>query len=343
MKNSIPILVLLSTFTLLAYQNSTAQCNNQIQYDEMDVAELGSDGKPVLSTLIPGSKVFPEYFFEIQYNASNIKYRILEFKHNKTKVFLDTWCFKKVWQDLSPEDISKISRTVNFVAASGDEISFFREFWWHVDKVDPNIYYAGHNIGYSVELINAENNQRLALLDTISLLRQIPAGTPSLYAQHPIVGTIRYTIPKNILKGEMYLKVNIYQRDGDETTALYRIDSQGIDVANRHENDPYWQGYALSVEKFNVKNNKILSSSSKLIEVASEVKAGSPFLITIDEQIDNRAILKITSSATTTVAFSRRLNDVKSVSTMLSKPGPYLISIILDNKVIAAKHILVTQ
>ncbi len=136
-----------------------------------------------------------------------------------------------------------------FVVATGDTISFYREFSW--DKIHngavrrPWSYHALDTLTYSVVLYNAIDSSRITMVDSIGAMPEPQRGAPVLHGNHTIMAQPRFVVPAQNDGDTMYPGVNYYARGTGQycfTRMGYRsidqlwvlTDSASMDYVNRY-------------------------------------------------------------------------------------------------------------
>jgi hypothetical protein len=154
----------------------------------------------------------------------------------------------KAWQKgrITTAPISSYNdstRTNDFVLDSNDTISFYRDFQWYNPKDSRQSldnYFSTDTLDYVVELVNASNGQRLALMDSLGALPMVPPGTPVLYGRHPIIAKIKYPVPSTMAGISAFVRVQLNAR-GDGLYQPIRRDgfsvglSRALEIGKRDE------------------------------------------------------------------------------------------------------------
>lgn len=155
------------------------------------------------------------YQFEMIYDStSRIGYLFSECKQNNKRLHLKSWkCNRLTTAPISKYNDS--SRTDVFTINAGDTISFYRDFRWYEPKhflQSRSNYYSTDTIDYVVDLVDASTGQRLALLDSLGALPQVPPGSPVLYGFHPIMAHVKYIATASISGKSVFMRLQLWTR-----------------------------------------------------------------------------------------------------------------------------------
>lgn len=231
---------------------------------------------------IPELKVSAAYRFDMQYPNATVVYRAAEFKRNGDRLFLPGWIEGEMWDSWTAEQVGDTSKTEGFVLATGDTLSFYRELAWYdpdasaMEQTDTN-FQSLDTLDFIVELVNAGNGQRLALLDSMGVLRRDAPGTPTYYGQRPILALVNYAVPPAMAGIPAFMRTRLYRRGDGEYEPL-RVDEIEFAISDRLT-DPGWTDYIAaytglpggSAPKLNVSDQKE-SRNGRLSVVPNPVK-----------------------------------------------------------------------
>lgn len=175
---------------------------------------------------VHGYELFPYWRFAMTYDSAQVQYEITEFERNHTRIRLANWCSGKKLEE-EAEDLADSTFTETFTVYAGDTISFYRELLWtepYIGGPSNGLYYARDTLDFAVEMLDAFTGARLALLDSIGALREIPSGLPDFYGTHPVMAIVTYRVPPALNGKSVYLRLCPSAR-GDGQYKTLRIDN----------------------------------------------------------------------------------------------------------------------
>lgn len=231
---------LLPLFVIAGY----SQCN---QVPNFDVGPVRPDGTLIDSLAIPPEEIYASYGFEMSYDSSFTLYRVSDVELNGARVKLATWCPGKNLEGLSSADLSDSSTTTDFTVSTGDSITFYRELSW-IQKTDSGLvqslsyYRALDTLDYVVELVDSATGNRLVMLDSLGVLRNVSGTTPSVYGNRLIMAAVDYIVPPSLNGKTVFLRVLLYSR-GEGDYYFNRTDRWGIGLKRRLAH-PFYQAVA---------------------------------------------------------------------------------------------------
>jgi hypothetical protein len=150
--------------------------------------------------------------FEQNYDSVKVRYRITEFRRNAGVLRLKDWCANDEVEALSDSALSAQSRSETILLATGDTISFYREFLWFNPFNNgrmPDNYRSTDSLIFAVELIDAATHVRLALLDSLGAYPRSTFGTPLLHGTRPIMAITRWETPSELAGDSVYLRISL--------------------------------------------------------------------------------------------------------------------------------------
>ncbi len=195
----------------------------------------GGDDPLAGKDTIPRSWFSAAYFYEMVYDPDcRVRYTVTEFKRNGARVKLLHWKDRQVYH-VDAWTLSYNSRTVTIPVVPGDTLSCFREFMWYnpgTHSQDTANYAAADTLDFSIELVSATTNQRLALLDTLGCLANASPGAPVMYGMRPIMANVDYIVPSSLGSDSAFLRVLLYPR-GSGKYHFMREDRTTVGWSNR--------------------------------------------------------------------------------------------------------------
>lgn len=257
------MIVLCVLFLALLAVHSNAQCDSlrQVQMSNDTMFAVNQDGTLDRANFVLSNELTPYYYYEYQQDSVTVTLRIGEFSWNSNWIHLE-WCDQKQYNfdvqadtarwDYTNAQLSAISRTQNFTVQGGDTLGFYRELFWY-DKTsssfNANHFVSDDDLAYSVELVNASNEQRVMLLDSISL-KSSSTQTPCMFLLRPVIARIGHVVPSNTSTFDGYLRVNVYSSNSTDN-AFIRMDDLTLALSKAHLVDAGWKQYAQNVETAN--------------------------------------------------------------------------------------------
>lgn len=178
-------------------------------------------------------------------------YRISDVELNGERIKLKTWCPGKNLEGLNNADLSDSSTTNDFMVSTGDSITLYRELSWLqitdsglVQSVD--YYRALDTLDYVIELVEASTGNRLVMLDSLGVLRNVSGTTPSIYGNRSIMAEVGYEVPPSLNGKTVFLRVLLYSR-GSGGYYFNRTDRWGTGLKRRLAN-PFYRAVAYYID-----------------------------------------------------------------------------------------------
>lgn len=223
MKQFMWILFFLSVLALAA-RRGQAQPSLPPPYERPDLWTVVQDS--MIAGLVDGSgdtiapnQISGDYTFAMVYDStSRISYTFTEPWLNGNRLTLDKWVNGRSVN--AHEDILSFnSRTKNFKVKTGDVVRFYREWDWinlQTNLKDTFTFFCRDTLSYSVELIRSYDMSRLVLLDSITVMPQMPAGSFHFYGPHNFMAAVEYQIPAWIDGDSVCMRVRVRARGSGE-------------------------------------------------------------------------------------------------------------------------------
>lgn len=107
-------------------------------------------------------------------DSCHVRYLVSDVRINGNRIGLKNWCFREAIRNLEADSLSTISRTSTVSYATGDTMSFYREFMWYNPATQTRTatnFRSKDTLDWVVELIDASDGSRLALIDSVGVLR----------------------------------------------------------------------------------------------------------------------------------------------------------------------------
>lgn len=229
---------------LLSGETGYGQCD---QVPNFAAGPVAADSTIVSAYAVPSTEIYASYGFEMSYDSSFTFYRISDVELNGARVKLETWCPGKNLEGLSNASLSDSSTTIDFDVYTGDSLAFYRDLSWlhYTDSgmvQSLNYYRALDTLDYVVELVEASTGNRLVMLDSLGVLRNVSGTTPSIYGNNLIMAKVDYVVPSTLNGKTVFLRVLLYSR-GSGTYYFNRTDRWGIGLKRRLVN-PFYQAVA---------------------------------------------------------------------------------------------------
>lgn len=186
----------------------------------------------------PGGTIYDRfssaYHFEFNYDQSATVFIVTEPMHNAQKLRWSGWCKMREIRDLEPPQLSDTSHTESFVVQEGDQVSVYRELSWIGGSLAafPTTYFARDTLDFAIVITDAVTGGRLALLDSIGLLRQVPTGSPTYYGSAPNAARLTWTVPPEHSGRSIEIGIRLYMR-GDGEYNPGRMDRMTVNLSDR--------------------------------------------------------------------------------------------------------------
>lgn len=240
-----------------------AQCDslNQVQLQLDTMYATNEDGTMDRDNIVLSNEIVPYFSFDYQQDSCRVRFRIGEFSWNHHWIHLQ-WCDGKVYNfdpagdsakwDYTNAQLSAISRTRTFQVQGGDTLEFFRELFWFdnaTNSYNPDRIRSDDDLSFSVELVDAADDTRVMLLDTMSL--KSSGGTnPCLYMWRPVVARIGHIVAGSVGTISAYIRVNV-AATGSSGSRFMRYDNMRLALSPAHLTDSGWNSYVASVASAN--------------------------------------------------------------------------------------------
>lgn len=222
------ILAFLSAFVavLLAPLVVHAQCSDN-QHTGFGAVGFGPNGEVY-------DRFCSAYQFEMYYDQSSTVYIVTEPFQGSRKLRWNGWCAGQKIKDLTAASLSDSSHTEPFVVHADSTVTVYRELSWMLNSggFDPGLYYARDTLDYVIEIADAVTGSRVTLLDSIGLLRRVPAGAPSFYGTAPNSARLSWKVPPSLDGASVIIRIGLYVRgDGDYDPG--RMDRMTVNLSDR--------------------------------------------------------------------------------------------------------------
>lgn len=214
------------------------QCSSD-QYPQFGAGPVGG------TVQVTSADISAGFGFEMHYyDSSRTMYRVADFHQNHNRIILLSWCLGQEILGSSHQILGDSSRTQSITLATGDTIRFFRELAWFdplTMEQTPSNYLALDTLDYVVELVSTINDARLALLDSIGILRTPVRTIPIVYGALALMEKIEYVVPfsQNGISARIYIRP---QARGSGPQHFGRSDRWAIGLSKRL-NDSLWNAY----------------------------------------------------------------------------------------------------
>ncbi len=223
--------LLVSTVWLLALVLQTTTARAQ---DPCDTCQFRTDDL-ALYAMIDGDTsaamaLSPYWQFEQASDSSRIIYRAAQFEINGHQIHLDGWRRGNTLTT-SLDSLADASRTGAVLVATGDSLSFFRYLNWYnpiTELRTVDNFNSPDTVDFVVELVSDSSGNRVAMIDSLGIDRQVPAGGATLHGSRPIVARATYVVPSSLNGTKVFFRVLTYLR-GDGTENPLRFDGLTAD------------------------------------------------------------------------------------------------------------------
>lgn len=212
-----------------------------------------------------GNFVSPCYLFTINFDSCSIRCMNTQLEHNGERITFANWCNSRWITGKTPGELSSLSYTDSFQIKGGDTIKYYKELWWFIvnsSKTDAFKYWGSADIAFSVELIDIDHKERVALLDSTSFQKQEYIGKPKMYAMNPVVGFITYSVPMFATARNVRMQFNVYQI-GNAKENFRRNDGIGIGLSDHILQDGWikWKNNIKEIVEENQKKEEALKEN----------------------------------------------------------------------------------
>jgi len=354
MHRRVSVISLVALVSLCAIQGPLhAQCDTTppTSCDSNQVPTFAAGPVGDTTRRVPGSRIFAAFGFEMQYDSCQVMYRVADFKKNGARLVLSSWCEGQDITDSTDADLGSISRTAAFTLATGNVLTLYREIAWYdpaIREQDPDNYYAKDTLDYVVDLINAGSGARLALLDSIGVLRRTTRGVPTIYGTTELMKIIGYTVPAGLNGIPARIRITPTAR-GNGDYYFKRTDRWAIDLSNRLS-DSDWQDFldaygSVLFKRVTRENITTIAASNGMLSVLPNPSQGH-VSITYTKASDNHATyVEVYDAIGGRIAVPAYNppggNGQETVDFTYSRPGTYFIILFHGDKPVSSQKIVI--
>lgn len=155
------------------------------------------------------------YKFQMPYDSiCTVEYLFTEAWLNGRKLNLRNWIWRRS-VNVDEDMLSFNSGTKNFKVKTGDIVSFYRKVDWK-DPIrgmkDTVNFFSRDTLAFAVELVNPVDMRRVALIDSICIMAQVPPGKPRIYGHLPAMAVASYKIPARLDGDSVFMRIRVYAR-----------------------------------------------------------------------------------------------------------------------------------
>lgn len=243
--------------TLLLCQNKLQAQTAQDDSPCKDFQDLNSITAPIIKNKDgkfghgKSQRAFATYRFLRSYDSCNTSCLFSLFKINQSIIRLLNFCVMKKRIEWDTDSLRNAnSLTEDFTLRSGDTISFFRRFNWYNPITDGREYSSLDTLSYSVELVSTGTKQRVALLDSISVAKQLVSGKPNISAMHPVISGVAFVVPDSLHNKTCFIRINSYQK-GEGIYAIIRKDEIVQENLAKAFETPYFKDFLKEFGSYN--------------------------------------------------------------------------------------------
>ena len=208
--------------------------------------------------------------------------------------------------------------------------------------IHPDQFRSADTIDYAIELIDVGSSNRVALLDSIGVLRNVTGSTPTLYGNRALASTVAFEVPSSLDGREVYLRVNVYAR-GDSGAGFVRRDRWALD-RRRTLFSPTWQS-----ETDHVDTATLISASAPggghdpdLLQVRTDDAGRISILFTPSDGAQTSvSIFNSRGEKVFTPAYLPWVSplDLREAMFMPDVPGVYYVALLYDERLVAAARV----
>lgn len=271
-----------------------------------------------------GNQLSTGFYFVTDLDSSIFKYTGTELLHNNKKVTWANWCNER-WLELSINEINNRNQSDTFTIKGGDSITMFRECWWfqpQATKVDAFKFFTPCNFGIAIHIMDAETDELIFTMDSITFEKQRSVGTPNLFSLNPIVARLKYDVPLFFKDRLVYVSFKLYQADSVKTN-FRRKDIQTVDLSS-HLKESGWVQWSEEGEK--IKTIRDESKRHQCIYCYPTVTSSGITDVFINE--DNaysNCSLRIVNSSGATIQTISLAQWANKINLQLVEKGMYII------------------
>lgn len=170
-------------------------------------------------SLTPPDMETGAYKFRMPYDSTClVDYLFTEAWHNGRKLNLRNWIWRRS-VNADQNMLSFNSGTKNFKVRTGDIVSFYRGITWRhpfTGRKDTMNYFSRDTLAFAVELVSPINMARVALIDSICIMPQMPPGKARIYGHRPTMAIAGYRIPSRLDGDSVFMRIRVYARGSGE-------------------------------------------------------------------------------------------------------------------------------
>lgn len=323
------------------------QCD---QIPDFKVGTLSSNGGAVPGSLISGDEIYAGYGFQMVYDSTGMTmFKVSNVEMGGQRVKLATWCSGKNIVGHTNAELSDSSVTENMVLVAGDTIAFYRELGWanlFTDEQTVNFYYAKDTLDFVVELVSVGGG-RLALLDSIGVLRNDVPSVPVVYGHVPVIRMVKYVVPSWLGDSVGFLRVRLYSR-GDGEHYFNRLDRWAVAMERRLTDSLYvsfWQ--SLSALKMVSESERMLEQSKMLegFKVQSNVSGGAVKVYFPLSETSSTSVVVFDEMGRKVLVpayvMGGSSGEVRSIDLSIESSGVYFVCLFEGNVLVGVERIVV--
>lgn len=207
---------------VLAVITTRAQSSKPTPQERPDLYTTLQDS--MLVYLVEGDTTDPNlmsgaFTFHMPYDSTcTTEYMFTEPWHNGRRLSLRNWIYTRK-ENVHENMLSFNSRTEVFLVKPGDTVSAYRELQWFnpiTFQYDSTNFFSRDTLAFAIELVRASTMTRLALIDSICVLPQMPPGKPRIYGHLNTMAVARYAIPSWIGTDSVLMRIRLYARGSGE-------------------------------------------------------------------------------------------------------------------------------
>jgi hypothetical protein len=293
------------------------------------------------SDTMPESAFAPAFTIRTDYDTARIEYLITEIRLNGVNIPLDGWRFDSVVADYDAADLSNHTRTRAITVHTGDTISLFRELTWYHRQTktqDTGNFYALDTLDYAIELNQDSSGARLALLDSMGVLRRTTVGPPTLYGIHSIMAQVQYVVPSSMNGTTVFLRVMLYER-GTGPYFPSRYDHFTVGISGKLT-DTAWAVYR---DLYNVVAGKpklTVTASKGMLNSLRISPNPSNGVVDVDYSVGKPATVSVIAfDASGKAVFASGVDFAfvgsRSIRVSFDRGGAYVIGLIVNGRVVS--------
>ncbi len=352
------LLIILSLFSCCAVL--TAQPSDDIRsvadtiqfIENTTVLFGGTEGRIAYETCagqrIASANVLPTFRYIVHECPSDIYFEIGGVRCNQSNIRLRDWINGEILEDVG---MSSSWLTEPFQVNIGDTLSFYRELIGRSSQ--SNARRAGYvfqdTLSFSIELVDVEHDQRIALIDSLVIFAVNESGIAAYSGNYPILFAPRFIAEPEHVDRKIAIRVIPIRTSHSNTTGnvigIARKGNRILSGYSKPTHEPWsdyvkWTGGSTRVVAPSVLDS---ISSKSAVDLVVEVDSLSRSLDILVRPYNKARISVVVyneqGEAIASPLFAPTMDNYLNVRTVVDKLGSYYIGLYYGQKLVSVERV----